>query len=63
MSFKPLSYEDYIYPNWANVIGWLIAMSSVACIPGMAVYTILTTPGTFLQVSVHMIFTVLGTFL
>lgn len=49
MGYEPLSYEGYIYPTWANVLGWLIAMSSVAMIPGMAIYKLIVTPGTFLE--------------
>ncbi|KAL6447805.1 hypothetical protein ACFW04_000140 [Cataglyphis niger] len=49
MGYEPLSYEDYIYPVWANVLGWLIACSSIVMIPGMAIYKICTTPGSFIQ--------------
>jgi len=47
---EPLQYEDYIYPFWANVLGWCIAISSTACIPGMAIYKLIVTPGTIKQV-------------
>ncbi|KAF2887315.1 hypothetical protein ILUMI_18858, partial [Ignelater luminosus] len=33
LGYEPLSYEDYVYPEWANVLGWIIAGSSVAMIP------------------------------
>ncbi|XP_012272981.1 sodium-dependent dopamine transporter [Orussus abietinus] len=49
MGYEPLTYEDYEYPVWANVLGWLIASSSIAMIPGVAIYKIITTPGTFVQ--------------
>jgi hypothetical protein len=26
--YKPLEYEGYIYPMWANILGWCIAGSS-----------------------------------
>ncbi|XP_014673494.1 PREDICTED: sodium-dependent dopamine transporter-like [Priapulus caudatus] len=46
----PLKYDDYVYPTWANALGWIIAMSSVFMIPAMALYTLATTPGdTFLE--------------
>ena len=48
--YKPLEYDGYIYPTWANVLGWCIAGSSIAMIPTVAVYQILITPGTFCQV-------------
>lgn len=51
MGYEPLSYEGYVYPVWANILGWLIACSSIVMIPGMAIYKICSTPGSFLQVS------------
>lgn len=53
IGYEPLRYENYEYPQWANVFGWLIACSSVATIPGIAFYKLVTTPGTFLQVLIH----------
>lgn len=52
-SYEPLKYENYVYPWWGNLLGWCIAMSSVLCIPGVAIFKILTTPGTFAQVGYH----------
>ncbi|KAG8199648.1 hypothetical protein JTE90_009479 [Oedothorax gibbosus] len=49
VSYEPLSYEDYVYPPWANVLGMAIAASSVLCIPVVALFKILTTSGTFSQ--------------
>lgn len=59
MGYEPLSYEGYIYPVWANVLGWLIASSSIVMIPGMAIYKIITTPGSFVQVSILFIIFIL----
>jgi len=39
-----------VYPAWANVLGWIIAGSSVAMIPAVALYQYLNTSGTHLQV-------------
>lgn len=50
MGYEPLTYENYVYPVWANVLGWLIATSSIAMIPGVAIYKIIVTPGSFMQV-------------
>ncbi|KAJ3644129.1 hypothetical protein Zmor_026801 [Zophobas morio] len=49
LGYEPLSYEDYTYPGWANVLGWIIASSSVVMIPSVAAFKILTTPGPFLK--------------
>ena len=58
MGYEPLTYEDYVYPLWANVLGWFIASSSVAMIPGIAIYKIIVTPGTFCQVRKYKMFKV-----
>ena len=31
--YKPLQYIDYVYPAWANAIGWCIASLSLICVP------------------------------
>nr|CAD7431846.1 unnamed protein product [Timema monikensis] len=49
VGYEPLTYDEYVYPLWANVLGWFIAGSSVAMIPGMAIFKMATTPGTFMQ--------------
>uniref|UniRef100_A0A8W7P4X4 Transporter n=1 Tax=Anopheles coluzzii TaxID=1518534 RepID=A0A8W7P4X4_ANOCL len=46
---EPLSYEDYVYPSWANVLGWCIAGSSMIMIPLMASYKLIVTPGSLRQ--------------
>lgn len=51
LDYEPLQYEGYIYPAWANALGWAIAGSSVMCIPTVAIYKMLTTKGSFLEVS------------
>ena len=50
MGYQPLTYESYVYPVWANVLGWIIAGSSIAMIPGIAIYKLVVTPGTLMQV-------------
>jgi solute carrier family 6 dopamine transporter-like protein 3 len=50
IGYEPLTYGQYVYPVWANVLGWVIAGSSIAMIPGMAIYKLATTPGTVMQV-------------
>ncbi|XP_063044243.1 sodium-dependent noradrenaline transporter [Engraulis encrasicolus] len=42
-----LKYDDYIFPWWANVIGWSIAMSSMLFVPFYAIYKFLSVPGSF----------------
>jgi solute carrier family 6 (neurotransmitter transporter, dopamine) member 3 len=54
VGYTPLSYEDYIYPTWANALGWCIAGSSMICIPICAIYKLLTTKGTLKQVKFNL---------
>ena len=42
--------EEYTYPNFAKVIGWILAISSVSCVPIVAIKTLLSYKGTFGQV-------------
>ncbi|KAJ8984848.1 hypothetical protein NQ317_013049 [Molorchus minor] len=49
LGYEPLKYESYVYPSWANVLGWIIAGSSVVMIPAVAIFKLLTTPGSFFQ--------------
>ncbi|CAG9759494.1 unnamed protein product [Ceutorhynchus assimilis] len=43
--YTPLTYEDYVYPPWANALGWAITGSSVIMIPAVAIIQLLITPG------------------
>lgn len=36
--FSPLKYNDYVYPEYAEYIGWGISLSSVSMIPIMAIF-------------------------
>ncbi|XP_060596173.1 sodium-dependent dopamine transporter-like [Ruditapes philippinarum] len=45
VNYVPLEYDDYAYPWQANFIGWCIALSSILCIPGFAIYQFLRTKG------------------
>lgn len=44
-SWKGVSYGDYKYPNWAEFVGWLLALSSMLWIPCVAIYTVVRAPG------------------
>ncbi|XP_078067035.1 sodium-dependent noradrenaline transporter [Mustelus asterias] len=46
VKFKPLTYDEYIFPNWANLVGWGIAISSMSLVPIYAIYKLLTVRGT-----------------
>ncbi|XP_028838230.1 sodium- and chloride-dependent GABA transporter ine isoform X3 [Denticeps clupeoides] len=44
IQFKPARYEDYVYPAWAQGIGWMIALASIIWIPLAAVHTLWVLP-------------------
>ncbi|XP_061571270.1 sodium- and chloride-dependent GABA transporter 2-like [Cololabis saira] len=47
IKYTPLKYNnEYVYPWWGYTIGWLLALSSMVCIPLWMVYKISTTQGT-----------------
>uniref|UniRef100_A0A8C3SCF4 Transporter n=1 Tax=Chelydra serpentina TaxID=8475 RepID=A0A8C3SCF4_CHESE len=47
INFKPLTYDDYTFPLWANRIGWGIALSSMLLVPAYIIYKFLNVRGTF----------------
>lgn len=53
IDYEPPTYHngDYIYPWWAEAIGWSIASLSLICIPAFAVYVLVRADGvTFAEV-------------
>lgn len=52
MTFRPPHYGDYIFPDWANALGWIIATSSMAMVPIYATYKFCSLPGSFREVGV-----------
>lgn len=47
-NYKPLTYNKvYVYPWWGEMIGWLMALSSMLCIPISVIYKLLTAKGSF----------------
>ncbi|KPP59142.1 sodium- and chloride-dependent GABA transporter 3-like [Scleropages formosus] len=48
IKYKPLKYNNvYTYPDWGYGIGWMMALSSMVCIPLWMVVKIWKTEGTF----------------
>uniref|UniRef100_A0A8C9ZES4 Transporter n=1 Tax=Sander lucioperca TaxID=283035 RepID=A0A8C9ZES4_SANLU len=51
IQYKPIKYNNYVYPGWSLAIGFSMALSSVVCIPIYALYKISRSPGaTFREV-------------
>lgn len=49
IQFKPARYEHYVFPSWAQGVGWVIALASIIWIPLGAIHTLWLLPGTLLQ--------------
>ncbi|XP_066230985.1 sodium-dependent dopamine transporter isoform X2 [Saccopteryx leptura] len=45
VTFRPPHYGDYIFPEWANALGWAIAASSMSMVPIYATYKFCSLPG------------------
>lgn len=50
-TYQNLQLGDYVYPTWANALGWILSGTSMLAIPVVAVYQICRTPGSFIEVS------------
>lgn len=52
VKYTPLRFSDtYVYPLWANILGWFIATSSLSLIPLFVLYKMARGEGTLQQVS------------
>ncbi|XP_068595341.1 sodium- and chloride-dependent GABA transporter 2-like isoform X2 [Brachionichthys hirsutus] len=50
IKYSPLKYNnEYLYPWWGNAIGWILALSSMLCIPVWMAVKLYSTPGTLRQ--------------
>ena len=50
VTFVPVTYNDYVYPVGAQAIGFMMALASMLCIPGYAVYALLSANGSLSEV-------------
>lgn len=48
--WKVMTYEDYTYPTWSMVMGWLMVICSVIWIPIMFVIKMYLAPGSLVEV-------------
>uniref|UniRef100_A0A667YX78 Transporter n=1 Tax=Myripristis murdjan TaxID=586833 RepID=A0A667YX78_9TELE len=45
VQYKPLTFNrSYVYPAWVNLLGWLLALSSIVVAPGWALIKLVTGP-------------------
>ncbi|KAM5333200.1 LOW QUALITY PROTEIN: sodium- and chloride-dependent GABA transporter 2 [Glossophaga mutica] len=48
IKYTPLTYnKKYTYPWWGDALGWLLALSSIVCIPTWSFYKLSTLKGSF----------------
>ncbi|XP_020564128.1 sodium- and chloride-dependent GABA transporter 2 [Oryzias latipes] len=61
VEYQPLTFNRwYIYPSWAYVLGWVLALSSIVLVPGWALYKLSTATGTLSQRIHHLCHPVLN---
>ncbi|KAM9348932.1 sodium-dependent dopamine transporter [Symphorus nematophorus] len=49
IQFKPARYGDYVFPTWAQGVGFIISLASIVWIPFGAIHTLWVLPGSFMQ--------------
>ena len=52
IQWNGVSYNKRPYPGWAELLGWVMALSSMLLIPGFAFHQLWKTPGTLREVTV-----------
>jgi len=45
IGYQDVTYGSYIYPEWAILMGWAIAVASIIPLPIVAVFVVYKTPG------------------
>lgn len=45
IDFKPIKYDDYVFPTWSLVLGWMLSLTSVLVIPSVATYKVYHSQG------------------
>ncbi|KAK5904479.1 hypothetical protein CesoFtcFv8_006037 [Champsocephalus esox] len=50
VEYQPLTFNRwYVYPTWAYVVGWVLALSSILLVPGWALFKLATGTGSLSQ--------------
>jgi len=45
VKYQPAKYGDYVYPVWADALGWMLVFAAAGPIFIVAIYKLLTAPG------------------
>ncbi|CAL8129654.1 unnamed protein product [Orchesella dallaii] len=48
-SYEELNTAEYQYPKWSIIVGWMLTLSSIICVPIYIIYMFIRTPGSFLE--------------
>ncbi|XP_077981976.1 sodium- and chloride-dependent GABA transporter ine-like [Glandiceps talaboti] len=48
-SYEVVTYGDYVYPGWAEFLGWIVASMSIVWIPVGMIHALLTSEGNVVQ--------------
>lgn len=56
--WKRLSYDGYVYPDWAQAVAWLLALCSFVAIPVRAISEIVHHKGSFREVRSKIFYTI-----
>ncbi|XP_069084237.1 sodium- and chloride-dependent GABA transporter 2-like [Pleurodeles waltl] len=50
IKYTPLTYnKKYVYPSWADAVGWMLAISSIICIPLWIIYKLCSVKGSLTE--------------
>ena len=48
---EPARYGDYIFPKWADLVGWMMPLAEAICVPAYAIFALCCLQrGSFMQV-------------
>ena len=50
IEYEPVKYKNYVFPSWAEYLGWCIALSSIIAIPIYAIVLFTKQTGTMKEV-------------
>ncbi|KAJ8042618.1 Sodium-dependent serotonin transporter [Holothuria leucospilota] len=50
ISYSPLEFNGYVYPQWSIALGWSLTASSMMWVPAFGLYKFIITPGSFQEV-------------
>lgn len=57
ITFKPIKYnKTYVYPEWAQAFGVMLAVVSIICIPTYIIFKLWNAEGSLIEVCTHIIF-------